>query len=878
MKLPLFIFLWIALVASTSLNAIEHTHNGWEICAKKHLTLRERWESSLREDDSSAGNGRKYARDREIDVLHQKIELTPNFGSRTLSGIATLTFKPIAMPLRELKLDAVDLRVEKVEASAELEDWVVGEDSIDLIFSEEVAPDAETTVTVTYSAQPQEKGLYFRTEAMGYPEGDDHLWTQGEPENHRHWFPGYDYPNERFTSEVICHVPEGMTALSNGELVSEKTVDGVSTFHWHQKKPHVNYLISVVAGNLKKLEGKYGELELAFYTPPSEFAVAENSFRDTAKILAYFEKELGVNYPWAKYYNVCVTDFVAGGMENTSITTLTTNTLFHADSGNLHSSHRLDAHEIAHQWFGDLLTCRDWSQLWLNEGFATYYTHLYENEKNGLDDMVYGLFRDGERVTREADERPITWRGYKDPMEQFGNRAYPKGSWVLHMLRSQLGAELYQKCVTEYLKRNQFKNVETADLKTVFEELSGRNLDEFFDQWVHHGGVPKLKVSYAWDGKKKQVKLTVEQTQKTSEKVLLFDFPLPVRFVDADGEVTDETVRVHLKKEDFTIDLAKAPEHLRIDPDTTVLAAIDFKPANPLLFAQLEKSDMIGRLLAARILGGRKDEQSIKKLTAVLQGDKFYGVRTEAANALAKTHTPESLAALMASQEQDDDRVRLAVVDAIGKFYNDDAFAVLKAVVEGEKNPDIVESAIVSMGKFPDKATSEHLVEALERESFRHGIAVAAIRSMRTHAEPALVVPLRKHIEANESKFTSRDYGTALETLAYLARDENDDIREPIRYFLSSKLNHPRTAVRAAVIRALGTLGDPAAVGVLQTFAVNPDSAEAKAASAAIQKLNGDKKQADEVRDLRKQVTDMEKLLRELNGKIEKLERHDKKN
>ncbi|NNE92149.1 MAG: hypothetical protein HKN23_10920 [Verrucomicrobiales bacterium] len=874
MKPPLFLF--VATCFASAIFATEHTHNGWEICAKKHhaYSLRAQWEASVRPDDPSAGNGRKYARDREIDVLHQKIEFTPNFGMRTLEGISTTTFKPIAKPLRTLKLDAVGLRVEQIESTAEIEDWHVGESAIAITFKSEIEPDAETSVTVNYSAQPPENGLYFRTEAMGYPKGDDHLWTQGEPEKHRYWFPGYDYPNERFTTEVICHVPEGMTVLSNGELVGQKTENGVSTFHWHQKKEHVNYLISVVAGYLKKLDDKYGDLELAFYTPPSEFAVAENSFRDTAKILEFFEQELGVKYPWAKYYNICVSDFVAGGMENTSVTTLTTGTLFSADSENLRTSHRLDAHEVAHQWFGDLLTCRDWTQLWLNEGFATYYTHLYELHKSGEDDFLYGLHRDANRVTGANDEKPITWRGYKDPMEQFDERAYPKGSWVLHMLRSQLGPELYRKCITEYLNRHRNQTVETSDLKAVFEELSGRNLDEFFDQWVHHGGSPKLKIAFSWDQTKKQAKLKIEQTQKVSEKVMLFDFPLPVRFIDKDGNATDETVRVHLESEDFTFDLDQKPEIARIDPDLTVLKTVDFKLPNPMLFAQLANGDdMLGRLIAVKQLSGRKDHQSIEKLKATLNGDEFYGARMVAADSLAAAKSPEALAALIDSMEQDDARARQKVVQSIGKFYDDAAFDALVGVVESEKNPEIVADAVAAIGKFPeDKNVQEILTKALARESYRNRIANAAIRAMASHGDPEFVPVLREYLGENEAKFVSRDYGNALVTLARLSRDEDpDSIRDGIRYFLSSKLNHPKARIRPTVIRALGELSDPRAVPVLQTFTDAGDTNLAKAATDAIAKLNGGKKQADEVRDLRNQVNELQKQLRELSGKVEKI-------
>lgn len=317
-------FLILLCLLPFPLRAEWHAHGGWEVCACKGHLLRS---FPVDPEAAHAGNGRKYARDREIDVKHVRLELDPDFDHRSLAGKATLTFAPIAKPLTQLHLDAVDLAVSEVASSAELKDWDAGKTAITLTFTQPVAPGTETTVTVTYTAEPED-GWFYRTGAMGYPEGDDHFWTQGEPERHRHWFPGYDYPNERFTSEVICRVPRGMTVLSNGRLVEESQAGDKTLFHWKQEEEHVNYLISVVGGHFKKLEAKHGDLPLAFLTPPSEFAVAENSFRDTAAILAFFEKETGVKYPWAKYYSVCVADFIAGGMENTSVTTLTTGTLF----------------------------------------------------------------------------------------------------------------------------------------------------------------------------------------------------------------------------------------------------------------------------------------------------------------------------------------------------------------------------------------------------------------------------------------------------------------------------------------------------------------------------------------------------------------------
>ncbi len=843
---------------------------GWETCACKKNLFDLRSQLDSRKGERPLGNGRQYARDRLIDVSHQKIEFTPDFKERSLSGISTIQFAPIAKPLEQLRLDAYDLTVQKLESSHPIESWNNDDKVIVVEFKKPIPTGEKAIVTIHYSAEPQD-GLFFRTEAMGYPAGDDHFWTQGEPEKHRHWFPGYDYPNERFTTEVTCHVPEDMVVLSNGTLISDTVTNKIRTTHWHQQKEHVNYLISVIAGHFKKLQAMHGEVPLGFYTTPSHFNEAENSFRDTAKILSFLEKEIGVPYPWAKYDNVCVADFVAGGMENTSITTLTTGTLFAIDSENIHSSHRLDAHEATHQWFGDLLTCKDWSNLWLNEGFATYYTHLYDEHKSGRDEMLYGLFKDGEGVLNSKDEKPIVWRGFTDPMEQFDYRAYPKGGWVLHMLRSKFGPDLYRKCIKTYVERHQFKNVETADLKVVFEELTGQSLDEFFDQWVYHGGVPLLDVSYDWDGKAKKAKLNVKQTQKVSDKVLLFDFELPLRFVDEANQVHNRTVRIQRDTEDFSFALPSKPKIVRIDPDLTVLTRVNFRPPSELILSQLSRADdMMGRLLAIVSLRDQKNKKSEEWLKTHLNKDSFYGVRIEAARVLASHQSPAAYEILKSSLKQEDARVRSEVVRALGSYFSPEALEVLKSVATNEKNPEIVAIAIGSIGKYPVTEVASTLEASLERESYRHRIAVSAIRAIRNLSDPNYIPALKTHLEAKKSKFSTADLGDALEVLAYLSRDSDNESKSGVLELLSPMVNHPNPAFRSNVFRAMGTLQDKRALPILQSFArVGAEhDPTAKAATEAIKEINAGKKQVDEVRDLRELVFKLQKEVERLAGKV----------
>lgn len=819
--------------------------------------------------------GRKYARDRRADILHLKLDVTPDFAKRRVSGSAMLRFKPIALPLEKLELDAVDLEIASITATgAQVAEHQVTNDKLIITFAKAIAPDAEATVTVTYSAKP-EHGLYFRTPEMGYQAGDTQVWSQGEAEEHRFWFPSYDYPNERFTSEVICHVPKGMQVISNGTLQSEQPEgEGRMVFHWLQDKPHVNYLIAMAAGHFHQLEDKAGTLPLALLVPPSHKAQAANAFADTRKIIEFYQKEIGVPFAWDKYYQVYCLDFIAGGMENTSCTFEAADMLFNSDTEQLRSLHFLDAHETAHQWFGDLVTCRDWSNLWLNEGFASYYTILYEEEKRGADAMKYSLWLEAQQVFQANDNRPIVWRDYGDPMQQFDSRAYPKGAWVLHMLRSQLGADLYRKCIQAYLERHRNGIVRTEDLQDVVEELSGLSFDQFFDQWLFHGGVPELKIDYAWDAGSKQARITVRQTQKLSDQVRLFRVPLPVGFAIA-GKKDLLRFKADVSKdvEEFYFPLPSQPELVRIDPDFTVLAKVSFTPPGPMLDKQLQ-SDVIGRLLAISTL----DDKNIGKLGKALREDAFHAVRSEAAKALAKIADPDARAALIAgSSNQPDARVRRAVVQALAALNTAESQETLWKMAQSEKNPDILASIIESWGARPgDAAVAAALRSQLKGSSFNNSLQLAAVKALRAQDDESAVPEVLARLQSLPY-LRDRDAGIAFDALAFLARRPTNAQRDAVREFLTAKLTDPRNSWRLASAKALGTLRDPKALAVLEPMSRGGDDhidPVREAAAKSVQDIRAGlespadlKKLWDRVQQLQKQAEEQQKELETLKKK-----------
>ena len=824
-----------------------------------------------------ASDSRKYAPDRNVDILHLALDVTPDFVQRTVAGQAILTFKPIAKPLEELRLDAVDLNVQSVTSTEKIAGHQVTDTAIIITFAKPIPAGKEAKVTIKYTAEPR-KGLYFRTPEMGYKPDETHLFTQGETTEARHWYPGFDSPNEKFTSEITARVPTGMTVLSNGRLVSSErdAKTGLQVVRWSQEKPHANYLLSLVAGHFAKIEDKYHDLPLTFYTPPSDIKEAPESFRRTKDMLEFFEKEIGVPYPWAKYGQVCIRDFQWGGMENTSLTTLTDRTLHTTDSENLVTSESLVAHELAHQWFGDLVTCKDWSHVWLNEGFATYYAHLYMGHLHGRDAMLYDLYNDAQGLLlRTTDTRGIVSRKFNSPDDQFtqfGALSYPKGGWVLHMLRSELGEDLYRRCIKTYLERHQYGSVVTEDLNVVIEELSGRSFDQFFDQWVYHAQHPQLDVNYSWDEKTKLAKVSIKQTQKISDEVLLFKFPLTLRFKGKSG-VVEKQVQVKEKEEDFYFPLKEAPEVVRLDPALAVLAKINFKVPNAMLYAQLaDKTDMVGRLLAIEQLAEKKEHESVAKLKEALNNDAFYGVRVRASGALRGIHSDQALEALLAATSQGDARVRQAVLNDLAGFYHPSAYEQARKAADAEKNPVIQASAIRALGAYAKPEVRETLLKYLNSDSYRQRLAEAAIGAIRTQDDTSYLVPLRESLTRREADLPTSSFAAGLGTLAFLAR--NQEKKDGVREFLAGFVTHKKNQMKLAALAALGTLGDPKAIAVLEKFTTaTKESLERQVAETALTALNAAKKPSDSLRELRNEVLDLQKGNRDLRKELDDLKK-----
>ncbi|MCH8332653.1 HEAT repeat domain-containing protein [Candidatus Sumerlaeota bacterium] len=509
--------------------------------------------------------------------------------------------------------------------------------------------------------------------------------------------------------------------------------------------------------------------------------------------------------------------------------------------------------------------------IWLNEGFATYYALLFDGHQDGPDAMLYGLWGDARRILGANDSpRPIVNRKYENASAQFGYRSYQKGGWVLHMLRSQLGEDLYRECIQTYLERHALQSVVTEDLRSVIEELSGRSFDRFFDQWLYHSKYPELAVTYRWQAAEKLAKVSIRQTQNFGDDVMLFSFPLTIRFKSKSGTV-DREVEVFEDQHDFYFPLDEAPTLVRVDPEYTLLAKVNFNKPNAMLYEQLaDHGDMIGRLLAIQSLRTKRDRQSVAKLEEALSSDPFHAVRSAASRALRDIHTDAALDALLASTDQSDARVRRQVTTDIGGFYSERSLSAIIVILDSETNPEVAAAAIQSLGKYDSDEVRRRLLEYLNSRSYRQTLASAAIGAIRSLDDPSYIGALQKCLAEREGDFTSRGFAQGLGAVAYIARNEDD--RSGVRRFLAGYVNHKKVAIQSAAIGALGQLRDPQAISIVATFSSEGENRRVRrAAQQALRSLRSAQDVPVELSSLRSEVLELKEQNESLKKDFEDL-------
>lgn len=517
---------------------------------------------------------------RTYDVQHYTIRVNFDRLNKIVYGDTTVVLKPLNNDFKVIVLDSADLKFEsiKLESQNKKLDYKTEGEKVFITLDKGYSPDDLITIRAKYSTQPK-KGVYFidALEKNGKIIRAAQVWTQGEAEESHYWFPCYDFPDDKATSEEFITAENGETAIGNGELVETlNNSDGTRTFHYKMPVPHSSYLTSFVVGKYVKVTDKYKNIPLGYYLYPEKKSLAQTAYGKTKDIMRVYEELTGVDFPYNKYDQTMVADFQFGGMENITATTMADSEIMIAAFGFGKSVvEDLVSHELAHSWFGDLVTCKNWSELWLNEGFATYMEAAYREKIYGRANYLRKIKEDAALfiiADARSVKRPPLYNPQADPVTLFDEPEfiYQKGGAVIHTLRETVGTENFWKAINLYINRHKFENVESTDLRKAMEETSGMNLDWFFKQWVYGAGYPILKIKQFYNPKTKTLDLTVSQIQKFDETTpAAFYLPMDVEITTASG-IQKETVSIVNRTEKFSIKLNSAPQKVVFDKNEKI--------------------------------------------------------------------------------------------------------------------------------------------------------------------------------------------------------------------------------------------------------------------------------------------------------------------
>ena len=762
-----------------------------------------------------------YARSRDYDLQHSKISLRFDLDNKKVLGEVTHSLAILRDGTAKIVFDSAGLTIHRVTVNKDAAKFETTAEKLIIPLAAEAKTGDKFEITIRYEGKPT-KGMYFILPDKDYPDRPSQIWTQGESEDTHYYLPTYDYPNDRLTTETILTVPASWVTVSNGKLISISDAGkGLKTWYWKESVPSSTYLITVVAGEFDEVKESWRGIPVTYYAPKGRGDRLPMNYGRTPAMIELFSKKIGVDYPWEKYAQVMVDDFVAGGMENSSATTNTSASLVHPKLAPEYFTGEDDliSHELGHQWFGDLVTCKDWGDVWLNEGFATFMEAVWTEAHFGKDQADYERWNNTREWFGSSNlwNKPIVRHDFDDSSEFDGN-AYGKSGWVLYMLRHQLGEDAFYRALKHYLEANRGKNVVTADFAKVVEDATHTNVDQFFSQWLYGAGAPKFDLSYSYDAEKHQVALTVKQTQTVEGRVGLFRVPVEVEITTGSGPKL-YNITVAKEKQTFPLPADSAPLMVLFDKGGQVLKSAEFhKEKKEWLYQLKNAADLGDRADAVVALGKMKgDEEVVGALGDTLRNDKAWGVRATAADTLGHLGSPSASKLLLSALDSNDKPwVRSRVVSALGNFKDDAAIvAKLNAVAKQDESYRARAEALQALGhvKTPTAlATLDAAVAADSPDGFLRNAALRALGSLGDDK----AVPLLLQWSAAGKPIDSRR--AAINSLARLQKDDQDITKQIAAY-----LTEPHFPVRMAAIYALGGRGDATAIPALEALLKSDD-------------------------------------------------------
>jgi len=700
------------------------------------------WKNEYRETATKINN-----------LVHTKLELKPDFSKSYLYGKAWLTLKPHFYPTDSLNLDAKGMEIKKVALvkgtkqiplTFDYDDWNL-KIKLDKIYKS----NESYTIYIDYTAKPDEfdqkygagamlgiKGMYFINPKGEEKDKPSQIWTQGETESSSAWFPTIDKTNQRCTQELTVTVDNKYVTLSNGKLASQKkNADGTRSDYWKMDLPHAPYLFFLGVGDYAVVKDTWRGKEVNYYVEPEYKSVAKKIFGNTPEMMTFFSKITGVDFPWIKYSQITGRDYVAGAMENTTAT-------IHQESAQQDARELVDgniwegtiAHELFHQWFGDYVTTESWSNLTLNESFANYSETLWNEYKYGKDASDEHNYQDMQGYLMSgSDKKDLVRFHYKDKEDMFDAVSYNKGGRILHMLRNHIGDSAFFKSINNYLTTNKFKSAEAHQLRLAFEEITGRDLNWYFNQWYFGSGNPTVDIDYVYDDVAGKATVIVKQTQKTDKT---FKLPLAIDVYNGTEKVR-YNVWSNNNVDSFSFNYTKRPDLINVDGDKIMLWT---KKDNKTLDNYIHQYKFAGKYLDRReaidFASKQLDDPKAVALLKTALNDKYEGLRNFAISKvdLKKDPIKNSFESTLLDLTKKDKyaTVRAAAIDKLGDYKKPEYIELFKNAVN-DSSYTVAGNALMALGKsdaaaasaiakkMSDKPAKGNLQEAVMNEIVKSG-------------------------------------------------------------------------------------------------------------------------------------------------------------
>jgi aminopeptidase N len=833
-----------------------------------------------------------YNPDRPGQVEHIVLDLWLDIPHQSYHGTCSIRLLPIRSGINRLTLDAVNLKIESVYVDQISQSFDYNGEQLFIQLSQPTQIGQHLLIAIAYSGEKPQRGIYFIQPDPYYPHKPSQVWTQGEDEDSRFWFPCFDYPGQLSTSEIRVRVPKDLMAISNGELIDTQEHGEEKIYHWSQKQIHPTYLMTLAVGDFAEICHHWQDKPVTYYVEQRRKDDALRSMGKTPRMMEFLSEKYGYAYPFPKYAQVCVDDFIFGGMENTSTTLLTDRCLLDEraalDNRNTES---LVVHELAHQWFGDLLVIKHWSHAWIKEGMASYSEVMWtEHEYGDQEAAYYRLLEARSYLSEDSDRyrRPMVTHVYREAIELYDRHIYEKGSCVYHMIRAELGEELFWRAIQTFVRDNAHKTVETVDLLRAIEKATGRNLAFLFDQYVYRGGHPDFKVAYSWDGDANLAKVTVTQTQADkNDSKDLFDLKIPIGFGYTQpgqaAQLNTFTVRVNEREQSFYFPLAEKPQFVSFDVGNNFLKTVTLEYPVPELKAQLEfDPNPISRIYAAVALAKKGGLEATTALSNALRNDSFWGVQVEAAKQLGEIKLDQAFDGLVAGLQDENPFVRRAVVEALATIKTYDSYkAVKKLLKNGDPSYYVEAAASRALGciaslNLAEKPKEEKVIKLLKsvleeragwNEVVRSG-AVGGLAELKT-SEAALNLLL----EYTKLGVPQPLRLSTIRALGKISVGQSPANLERILAWLGELAKETFFLTQVAVVVALGQMETPKAMGILRSLADQAiDGRVRRYAEEEISRVQKNVGTDNALRQIREELDQMKQENQELKSRLSGLE------